>query len=184
MPWLDPHRDTLLKMAAYPTTHELASAAIAHAEQTIERYTNRVWGSIQPFTSRVFMGAKSYALSLPSDTVLVQTVNGNPVASNITWHITSLGLEAVNDNGQRVAWGPGVWTIVGQRGTADIPLAVIKAASLLVNAYVGLSDAQRSQMAQANRGDMSYAMRYSQLPVPEAEIYLASYVNRVAVEVA
>lgn len=180
MAWLDSYRDDLLKMAGYPVTHELVGVAIEFAEQAIESYTGRVWGLTKPFTMQVTIAAKSYALPLPPDTTLVTAVNGKPVPDGVTWSITGLGLKAISNDGRLIAWTPGVWTITGQHGSTLIPPAIIKAASLLVSAFISLSDAQRSQMLQASRGDLSYSMRYSQLPVPEAEMYLAPYVDRIA----
>lgn len=180
MGWLASYADGLLRMAGYLSPHPLAGDALTYAEQAIESYTGRVWGSSQPFTQRVFTTAKSYALPLPPDATSVATVNGSPAPTGVTWSITALGLEATDAEGRPVAWAPGVWTVAGQRGSAAIPQGVLKAASLLINAYLSLSDAQRSQMANASRGDLSYSMRYAQLSVPEAETYLAPYANRIA----
>ncbi|PZA08638.1 hypothetical protein [Meiothermus sp. Pnk-1] len=180
MGWLAPYADDLLRMAGYPSPHPLAGDALTYAEQAIEGYTRRVWGSSQPFIQRVYLSAKSYVLPLPPDVTSVATINGEPAPAGITWTLTALGLEATDAEGRLVAWAPGVWTVAGQRGSAAIPQGVLKAASLLINAYLGLSDAQRSQMATASRGDLSYSMRYAQLSVPEAETYLAPYVNRIA----
>lgn len=180
MSWLDPYRDILLQMAGYPATHVLAGQALEFAEQAIEGYTRRVWGSSQPFSQRVYLAAKSYALPLPPDASSVSTVNGEPAPSGVTWSLTALGLEATDAEGRPVAWAPGVWTVSGQRGSTTIPQNVLKAASLLIGAYLSLSDPQRSQMASASRGDLSYSMRFAQLSVPEAETYLAPYAGRVA----
>lgn len=180
MGWLDPYRDILLQMAGYPATHVLAGQALEYAEQAIEGYTGRIWGSSQPFSQRVYLAAKSYALPLPPDATSVATVNGEPAPAGVIWSLTALGLEATDAEGRPVAWAPGVWTVAGQRGSVFIPHAIFKAASLLISAYLSLSDPQRSQMANASRGDLSYSMRYAQLSVPEAETYLAPYAGRVA----
>jgi hypothetical protein len=177
--WLDPHRDALLRMAGYPATHPLAAAALEYAEQAIDGHTGRIWGSSQPFTHRVHLAGRAYALPLPPDATSVATVNDLPPATGIVWTITPLGLEATDAEGKPVAWGPGVWVIAGQRGSITIPQGVLKAASLLINAYLALSDAQRSQFANASRGDLSYSMRYAQLPAPEAETYLAPYAQHI-----
>ncbi|WP_156113871.1 hypothetical protein [Meiothermus ruber] len=117
-------------------------------------------------------------LLLPPDTQSVNTINGYPMPTGTNWVLTKDGLYRL-EGGALVHWQPGHYAVELVRGRTQIPFAVLKAASLLANAYLNLSDAQRSQFEQASRGDISYRMRFSQLIAPEAETWLGVYRNAV-----
>lgn len=176
--WLNPHRAQVLQMAGYPATHVLAEPALRYAETAIEAYTGCVWGSTRTETIIIRLTSLAMTLLLPPDTQSVNTINGYPMPTGTNWVLTKDGLYRL-EGGALVHWQPGHYAVELVRGRTQIPFAVLKAASLLANAYLNLSDAQRSQFEQASRGDISYRMRFSQLIAPEAETWLGVYRNAV-----
>jgi len=182
MAWLTSYRDMLLRQAGFPTSAPLAEAAIEYAEQTIERYTGRVWTALTPFEANVRLSARSYILPLPPGVTSVSAINGQPAQPGTSWRINALGLE-VDSASQAVVWQPGFYLIAGMRGSTDVSQSVLKAAALLVGYYLRLSDPERSRFQNYSRGDFTGEMRMSQLPVPEAEVLLSPLVSKVRVGV-
>jgi hypothetical protein len=181
MAWLTPDKNQILEMAGYPSSATRGNEALLFAEQVINRRTGVSWGSVVTFYLRVRLNAKSWLLPLPLDVVTVASVE--PEQANTTLTITPHGLALVDSKGQDVLWLPGGYVIEGTRGIATIPEDVIKAASLLVNYYLGLSDSERSRYDNFSSGDFAGAIRRA-APVPEAEQLLSSYCQDVGVSLA
>jgi hypothetical protein len=180
MPWLEAYADRILPMAGYPNVGSLE--ALVFAESIIEAYTRRVWGQVVPYTAKIRLAAKSLVLPLPSDAVSAASLIGPVDTSGYTLEVSPYGLLA-EAGGKPVIFGPGLWVIQGNRGSITVPEPLIRAAALLANYYLGLADSERSRYQQISIGDFSGGMRFFQLPVPEAETLLNTYVGRVEVSV-
>jgi len=174
MGWLAAHSEQLLQQAGFRLDMPLADEALAYAEQIIERYTQQPWGRTEAFTATVRVPHRTYALPLPAGTTTVSTINGYSKPTGTQWIVSGLGLERLVQNVFE-AWEPGTYIIAGQCGSVAIPQDVLKAASLLVNHFLRLSDADRSQFENYARGDFSGTMRHAQVPVPEAQALLQPY---------
>ena len=173
--WLTPIKTRVFALAGYPESHTLAAQAIAFAEQVIERRTGLRWGSTGSFYSRVRLDAKSFNLPLPKDILTVASVSNTPSGHTTTVDFDGLGL--LDASGFIAIWPEGGYVIEGTRGIADVPETVVKAASLLVNYYLGLSDSERSRYSNFAIGDFSGGMRFTELPGPEAEQLLRPWCN-------
>jgi len=176
MAWLEAYADRIFPMAGYPNMSSLA--ALMFAEGLIEAYTRRIWGQAVPYTAKIRLAAKSLVLPLPSDALSATSLSGPVDTSGYTLEVSLYGLLA-EAGGKPVIFVPGLWTIQGNRGSTTVPKPLIRAAALLVNYYLGLADSERSRYQQVSIGDFSGGMRFSQLPVPEAETLLNTYVGRV-----
>lgn len=182
MSWLAAARARTFALAGFKPDHAQHLEAEAFAEALIERYTGRVFGASQAFAERVNLISKSYYLPLPVDTSTVTTVaQAGVTLPSLAFQITSIGLAAYSTNDVPHLWQPGVYTITGQRGSTTVPEPIIKAASLLIGYYLRLSDPERSRFQGYNRGDFAGTLRFSELPVPEAEILLRPYASTVEV---
>jgi hypothetical protein len=180
MAWLTPKKSQLAAMAGYSDNAPRLGEALAFAEEVIARRTGAVWGSTTTFYQRVRLNAKSWLLPLPVDVAEVESVVPEQAA---TLTPTPHGLALVDSVGQDVLWLPGGYVIHGTRGFTEIPKAVLKAASLLINYYMGLSDSERSRYENFSSGDFSGALRRA-APVPEAEQLLKPYCQDVGVSLA
>lgn len=191
MGYLSTYADSIGSLAGFPADKE----SLAYAEELISAYTGCLFGVVPtPFTSNIRLEAASYQLPLPIDVQSVNTATG--VGQDAITQATivmpaagvTLGLRlsrnllyAEDADGLPYRFGAGLWTVVGTRGYPNVPGAIIKAASLLVAAYLEPSDPDRSRFANLNLGDFGGTMRLSELPVPEAMQMLNAYRNRVQV---
>jgi hypothetical protein len=177
MTWLAQNR--VLPLAGYPNGFSGNGDAIACAENLITHYTGCTFGSAGVSSIRVRLSAKSFTLELPKDAAStpVPTVTPAPTVGVIT--VGDGVLELLDANGQNLTWNPGTYTITLTRGFVTVPDDVIKAGSLLVAWFKGLSDPERSRYINTAQGDFSGTMRLTELPVPEAQAILNRYRTRV-----
>ncbi|MBF6596084.1 MAG: hypothetical protein IVW51_16795 [Thermaceae bacterium] len=193
MGYLSAYADSIGSLSGFPANQE----SLAYAEELINAYTGCLFGAAPiTFTSKIRLEAASYQLPLPIDVQSVSTATG--VGQDVITHVATVMpaagvvlslrlnrnlLQAEDSGGLPYRFGSGLWTVAGTRGYPNVPGAVIKAASLLVAAYLEPSDPDRSRFANLNLGDFGGTMRLSELPVPEAMQMLNAYRNRVQVSV-
>lgn len=175
MGWLEPH--VVLPMAGYTVPDPLAGTrearAIAYAEQLISAVTDPVWGEVRTETLRLRLTTRSLLLPLPAHVHSAAVVE----PSGYDTVLTRCGLERTDGS----AFEPGIYLVEVELGFSTIPEDVNKAASLLVQHYLQLADAERSRLERFTLGDLSGSMRLSSFPVPEAAQLLRRYRREVEV---
>jgi hypothetical protein len=177
--WLGASAKEIMELAGY-ARHPLEKLALEFAEESISYVTDVNWGAVVPFVLRFGLSSKSATLPLPIDVQSVAELL--PAFPGYTLQISGTDLIAVSENSQFL-FPEGHYRITGTRGIDHIPPRIIKAASLLVNYWLGLSDSERSRYAQFAVGDFSGSMRLEPFPVPEAYQLLQIYKNRVGVAI-
>ena len=137
--------------------------------------TSAVWGLVQDFTLPVQLSANAFVLDLPIDTRTIVEVT--PLDQGDRVHVSPGGLALLNPSGGPKVWRRGFYTVKGTRGygEGEIPADVVKAASLLVAYYLGMSDPDRSRYSGLTVGDFSGTMHRNAFPVPEAAQLLRKY---------
>ena len=186
MGFLSQHASAILENAGYPANHPARDNALACAEELITRHTNIVFGSSASATVTVRLSVASMILPLPVDVTAVASVmfEGQTLEAvygvGTTTEQDRFGLRLVRENADQV-WRAGRYVLNVTRGIATVPQDVVKAASLIVAWFLGLSDPDRSRYTNLAIGDMAGDMRLMELPVPEAQSLLVRWRNRVAV---
>jgi hypothetical protein len=179
--WLTAHRAVIAKMAGLDTTADYA-AALECAELLIERFTKCKF-VVSTDELRINLGSRTLYIVLPRDVMSVTNItkSGQALEAGQTPHLGLYGLELYNSLDEAIPWTSGSYLITVQRGFSSVPSDILKAASLLLAWYVGLSDPERSRYAGLNLGDFTGDMRLSDFPVPEARVLLQPYRNMVQV---
>ncbi len=187
MSYLEPHATHILTAAGFPTNHARAAQALACAQTLIDAFTRVTFGaSLTNQTLIVPLSAGTTNIPVPPDVTAVQSVsvNGQPLETvygvNASIELGRFGVGLVV-NGEDRAWQPGRYTLIVTRGVQTVPQDVVKAASLLVAWFLALSDPDQSRYANLVMGDFSGSMRFTDLPVPEAQSLLTRWRSRVAV---
>ena len=177
MSWLEPPK--VLALAGYPAEEPAPESkeadAVRFASEMIQGYTRVSWGLVLDFTLPVHLSANAMHLDIPKDTRTILGVT--PLSQSDRVLVSPVGLERVSGAGVPKVWPKGSYAITGTRGYAEgeIPADVVKAASLLVAYYLGMSDPDRSRFEGLTVGDFSGTMHRRAFPVPEAEGLLRRY---------
>lgn len=181
MAWLN--ATAVLKQAGYtagtPLTAE-QEAAVAFAEQVIEKRTGLVWGTTAAETLTIRLSARSYFLRLPRDTRTVEDVSPAIGATEL-YELDRHNLQLFDSSYDQLAWPAGTYRVEVTRGITEVPEAVTRAAALLAAHHLGLADPERSRYDGASLGDFAGTERRDAFPVPAAEQLLRPWITSVAV---
>jgi len=159
--------------------------ALDYAEALITAVTDVNWGAEVAFTERIRLPAKTFRLPLPIDqvgdetTLTLTPTLASYYGDSYSIEISDGGLALLDGDEQEQPWDAITWKVEGQRGITAIPEDVNKAASLLAEHFLGLSDPERSRYVGASLGDFAGTMRLHALPVPEAAQLLRRYRREV-----
>lgn len=183
--WLEAQRNQVCTLAGISPTDASVSAALRCAEGLIERFTKARFSPATELLRRVLL-SPLLILPLPSDVQSYAVDSYNGVAMSAAYPSTATyrsayGIELETGAGVPVVWQAGRYYITVTRGYSIIPIDVVKAASLLLAWYVGLSDPERSRYSSLSMGDFNGTLRLSDFPVPEARQLLLYYRESVAV---
>lgn len=174
----------VLPLAGYDVAHSDASRALLYAEAVIEAHTGLIFGVAQTLNQRVVLSAKSYFLAVPKDTQSVVSITP-ALKTGYSAELQQNGYWLLDSDGLSFPWSEGVYKLELSRGFgfdgSNTPELINKAASLYVDHFFRLSDAERSRYAAVSTEHFAGSMRLFGTPVPEAQALLNKYARPLEV---